>query len=246
MKRLAISMVVASALASSAHAQYDNVIIGPSLDTAQSITNEVVAREINKEIVSADVAKHSTAARGSQVSKRPINGPSVSLSYIATVQASSSAQQSYVARLATHDPASANLLQQQMHAHDFGQVYAGIVAPFGLRRGDVGDAMAAYTLLGWMIATGSTDPTREQVRAMRERIAAGIAAEPKFADSTTRAALGEEIVISFVTLHAGWQSAQREGKVQQYSDGVAAMFQKQTGNDLRQLVLTDRGLEKRG
>lgn len=58
--------------------------------------------------------------------------------------------------------------------------------------------------------------------------------------------MGEEIVISFITLHAGWQSARREGKLQAYSDGVAAMFEKQTGNDLRALVLTNRGLEKRG
>jgi len=165
--------------------------------------------------------------------------------YTPDKQSAELAAQKYLTRLADHDASAANALRRQMHAHDFGQVYSGIVAPFGLHRGDIGDAMTAYTLLGWMIANGSTDPTREQVQAMRERIAAGLAAEPKFADPATRAALGEEIVISFVTLHAGWQSARREGKVQQYSDGVATMFQKQTGNDLRQLVLTDRGLEKR-
>jgi len=156
------------------------------------------------------------------------------------------AETAYIGRLRKHNPAAADALAAQLHAHDFGHVFTNIVAPFGLRRGDIGDTETAYMLLGWMIATGSNDPAREQVAALRNRIAAGLAADPRMANPATRAALGEEIVISFVTLHAGWQSARREGKVQQYSDGVAAMFQKQTGNDLRQLVPTDRGLEKRG
>ncbi len=192
-----------------------------------------------------NVVRQSTMPRLRNI-QRPSMPITSSMTYSPNQQSLKLAESSYLDRLRKHDAQAADVLSQQMRAHDFGRVFSGIVGPFGLRRGDAVDSVTAYSLLGWMIATGSTDPTREQVRAMRERIAAGLAANPNFADPSTRAALGEELVISFVTLHAGWQSARREGKVQQYSDGVAAMFKKQTGNDLRQLVLTDRGLEKRG
>jgi hypothetical protein len=45
-----------------------------------------------------------------------------------------------------------------------------------------------------------------------------------------------------VTLHAGWQSAGKEGNLRAFSDSVAAMFAIQTGSDLRALRLTDKGL----
>ncbi len=133
-----------------------------------------------------------------------------------------------------------------MRQHDFGKVYAGIVAPFGLHRGDAADALTAYTLLGWMIANGRTDPTLPQVAAARAEVAATVSTNPALATEAARAKLGEEVTILFVLLHAGWQSAQKEGKLAQYSDGVATMFKQQFGRDLRQMALTDRGFEQRG
>lgn len=166
--------------------------------------------------------------------------------YAVSAPAQRQAEAAYVARLSKVDPAGANMIAAQMRAHDFGELYTHVVTPFGLRRGDLADEVTAYTLLGWLIATGAPNPTRAQVHAMRERIAQGLVSEPRFASAATRAQVGEELVISFVTIEAGWGSARNEGKVQAYSDGVAAMFEKQTGSNLRQLVLTDRGLEKRG
>jgi len=207
-----------------------------AIDNAQLFNNQLAADAV----VSASQVSDSRRSRS--------NADEASLLYRVSHQESQKAEQGYISRLKRNNAEAADALAAQMRAHDFGQVYTGIVAPFGLRRGDIGDEITAYTLLGWMIANNDLGdgPKREQVQAYRAQVAAGLAANPKFADPATRAALGEEIVISFVTLHAGWQSARREGKVQQYSDVVATMFQKQTGNDLRQLVLTDRGLEKRG
>ena len=149
-----------------------------------------------------------------------------------------------ISRLSHVDPEAARAAAQQMAAHDFGQVYKGLVAPFGLRVDNAADALSAYTILGYLIATGDADPARADVAAVRAQVAAKLAASPQLSAPQTRAELGEELKLLFVTLHAGWQSARREGKLQQYSDGVAAMFLKQ-GTDLRALRLTDQGFVAR-
>ena len=158
--------------------------------------------------------------------------------------AARAAPRQYLDRLRKVDPVAADALDSQMRAHDFGQVFTNLVGPYGLQRSNAADTLTAFMVLGWLIATGSPDPHRAAVQAARSAISRGMSSEPKFANGSIRAALGEELVITCVTLHAGWQSARREGKLQQYSDGVAAMFLKQ-GTDLRALQLTDRGFVAR-
>ena len=218
----------------SAHAQIGSWF-GPtnSLNTQIIINHDMMGKMLGKSGIPVDREGHAH-------SNRAVTG------YTVSSAAQREAEFAYVARLRKVDAAAANMMEAQMRAHDFGDLYTRVVTPFGLRRGDLADEVAAYTLLGWLIATGAPNPTRGQVHAMRERIAQGLASEPRFTDATTRAQVGEELVISFVTIEAGWGSARKEGKTQAYSDGVAAMFQKQTGSDLRQLVLTDRGLGKPG
>lgn len=93
--------------------------------------------------------------------------------------------------------------------------------------------------------TGAPDPRPSSVRAARGQIAGNLARSPTFASVATRRELGEELKISFVAIHAGWQAARQEGKLKAYSDGVAAMFAKQSGDDLRKLKLTDGGFGPR-
>ncbi|MBC7945841.1 MAG: hypothetical protein H7X91_11400, partial [Burkholderiales bacterium] len=76
---------------------------------------------------------------------------------------------------------------------------------------------------------------------VRAQVARSLAANATFANPHTRAELAEEMKLLFVTLHAGWQSARREGNLKPYADGVARMFQQFTGNDLRAMRLTERG-----
>lgn len=128
--------------------QYDGAItIGPSLDTSQSIINDVLVQEAGKRAALASdevmTSPHTTGAP-----------TSVRLNYNVSRQSALVAQRVYVERLEKRNTGAARALEQQLRMHNFGQVYSGIVAPFGLRRGDIGDAMTAYTLLGWMIATG--------------------------------------------------------------------------------------------
>ena len=70
---------------------------------------------------------------------------------------------------------------------------------------------------------------------------AALASDPRFSSPVARAKLGEEFKILFVTLHSGLQSAQREGKMQAYSNSIAQMIRAQSGRDPRARTLTDRG-----
>lgn len=92
---------------------------------------------------------------------------------------------------------------------------------------------------------GAPDPSPTSVRAARGQIAGGLARSPTFASVATRRELGEELKISFITIHAGWQAARQEGNLKADSDGVAAMFAKQSGDNLRKLKLTDAGFGPR-
>ncbi len=134
-----------------------------------------------------------------------------------------------------------------MRQHDFGQIYAGLLAGTGLHRGDAADALTSYTMLGWMIANGQmATPPANQIAAARAEVARTVSTNPALATEAARAKLGEEVAILFVLLHAGWQSAQKEGKLSTYANGVATMFSRQFGQDLRAMDLTDRGFVKRG
>lgn len=173
-------------------------------------------------------------------------GPAPALPYAATPALKRQVLSEFIERVRAKDPAAAEQAAEQFARHDYARIYQGIVAPFGLSANDAGDAVAAYTVLGWLIATGAPDPRPAAVRAARAQVAAQLAAEPRVGAPGVRAALGEEFKILFVTLHAGWQSARREGNLRQYADGVQRMFQQQSGLDLRSLELTAGGFQAAG
>ena len=184
---------------------------------------------------------------GTAYFKQParIDAAPVSFAYKSTAALRQDAAASYVKRVRASDANAGRLIAAEIAKNDFSRVYAGIVKPFGYRSDDAADSLAAYTLLGWLIATGASDPTPSQARAVRIQIAQQMAKNTQLSAPAIRGELGEELKLLFVTLHAGWQSARREGNLQQYSDGVTAMFKKFTGNNLRAMQLTERGFVRR-
>lgn len=166
------------------------------------------------------------------------------LRFVSTEQSRRQAEREYLARLRKQDAAAAAALGEQLQRNNFSRVYSGIVRPFGLSSDDAADALTGYTVLGWLIATGAPDPSPSAVSAARNQIAARLGQTPNFRSAASRQALGEELKISFVTLHAGWQAARREGNLRQYGDGVAALFNR-NGIDLRALRLTRDGFTAR-
>lgn len=169
------------------------------------------------------------------------------LSYSSTPALRRQALDGYLARASRQYPEAARVMSAQFAKHDYAAVYRSLIGGTGLRDNDAADAVTAYTVLGWQIANGYTDnlpPAR--IVAARRQIAAALAANPQLSSPATRPALGEEMKLLMVTLHAGWQSAQREGNLSRYADGVARLFRTQSGRDLRSLTLTDAGFSRKG
>ncbi len=155
------------------------------------------------------------------------------------------AVQSYVGRLESRNPAAARVAADQFARHDYRAAYRSLTRGTGLSDSDAVDIMAAWVMLGWMIANNSlANPNPANIRGIRAQLAPALAAAPQLADTAVRADLGEEMKLHFVTLHAGWQSAQREGQLARYSDGVADLFRRQ-GMDLRALSVGPSGLMPR-
>ena len=169
----------------------------------------------------------------------------VNLGYRPTRMLQHDAETAMLRRLESRNPEAARVLAAQFAAHDFGRTYSGLVRPFGLRDDNAADIMTAYTVLGYLIATGAPDPTPASLQALRRRVAAQLARDPQFA-AASRGQLGEEIKLLFVSLHAGWQSARKDGSLPAYADGVARLFAQQAGVDLRRVALTDQGFVARG
>lgn len=146
----------------------------------------------------------------------------------------------YVARISRTDRKAAALIAGEFARLDYRTIYNAIVGDMGFRTDSVSDAMAAYFMLTWVIANQTTsDPTPAQTQGLRRQFAARAAAAPEVL--ANRATMGEQLKLLVVTLHAGMQSAQREGKKASYADGVSAMVDQQYGINLRALRMTAEG-----
>ncbi|TRW17358.1 hypothetical protein [Glacieibacterium frigidum] len=245
--RLTFILAISLALPSAAVAQMDYIgVHAQSMQTGE-MYKKMFRRRDNQIAASTRTAqqpqlKSSYAAAGGALLSPPNPGAAaIDLRYRSTPELRKSAADAYVQRVMQSDPQAGKLIAAEVSKNNFSRIYAGIVAPFGYRADDTADAVAAYTLLGWLIATGSPDPSPAAARAVREQVAQGLSNDPKFTNPRTRAELAEEMKLLFVTLHAGWQSARKEGNLRTYADGVAAMFKRFTGNDLRAMRLTERG-----
>jgi hypothetical protein len=140
------------------------------------------------------------------------------------------------------DPKSAQAMRAQFARHDYASIYDGITRPYGLAGNDAASSLAAYMVLGWMIVHEGQEPPAAGLRGVRAQAAQALS-DPRLAAPEMRAKLGEEFKILFVTLHAGWQGARREGTLDQYSAGVARLFNQKNGMNLAAARIGPRGFE---
>lgn len=170
-----------------------------------------------------------------------------SLRYTPTPALALATVEGMAGRLQAGDPRAAAALQEALRGQDYRAIWRRLIGTSGFRDNDAVDAVAAYLILGWLIANGITDPPDDPAgtQAVRRQLAAPLAANPALADPATRAALGEETKLLFVVLHAGWQSAAREGRLAAYAQGAARIFQSFGGQDPRRLVITAAGFRPR-
>lgn len=245
----ALLRIIATALALSAGQPFDVAAsaqdLGGALDLGQLGTsmgvNHAVGRLAQRQPRSS---VRSPDRRGTQL--RP-SGPTahsnISLGYAATPALKRQAMAEFISRIRRKDANIASTVQRAFSEHDYARVYDGLVRGDGLAGNDLANSMTAYTVLGWVIANGSMrEPSRASVQAVRAQVAAALADDPSLTAPSMRAKLGEEFKILFVTLDSGRQSAQREGRQREFSNGVAQMLRAQSGRDPRSVRLTDQGI----
>lgn len=239
LKFAVVTMLVASAASAQDFSSYGDMGMSMGSATLDTVINDVT---LNPNL--PDRVRRGER-RGEMRAPLRVEGAAVRLGYTPTRAVKERALAGYVARIARKDPAASRTVAQEFARHDAGSIYRGIAGSFGMRDNDIADILTSYTVLGYLVATGAPDPSPGSVVAARNQIAAGLAQNPKFADPRLRADLGEELKLLFVTVHAGWQAARREGNLKQYGDGIAAQWRRQSGKDLRALRLTSQGFSPR-
>jgi len=152
----------------------------------------------------------------------------------------------YVGRIAKKDPAVARQIAAQLTSHDYRKIYEGLIADSGLRANDAIDTITAYTILGWAISTNTLQGIDNAAAAnVRAQVASRFSRDPRLMAAGVAARLSEELKLQYVVLQSGWQSSKKEGNMPAFSDGVAALFRAQSGQDLRSLKLTSDGFVTR-
>jgi hypothetical protein len=76
--------------------------------------------------------------------------------------------------------ASVHAKDAAMDREDFFARWARHVAQYGLRRGDVADAMTAYWILNWQIANDVYTVSRSQVLAVKRQVLSTMSADAAF------------------------------------------------------------------
>ncbi|MFS0737222.1 hypothetical protein ABC347_09245 [Sphingomonas sp. 1P06PA] len=188
----------------------------------------------------------SAFAGGTAVRAAPAAAAGANLGFASSAATSRQAVNEFVQRVQRKNPQAARELADQLGRHNVSGIYSGIVRPFGLTATNLADVTTAYVILGWMVANQAGNPSPRSVRAVRNQVSALLAQDPQFRSAATRTAVGEEVKVLFVVLHAGMQAATRERSMAQFSDGTRQMFRQIAGEDFRSFTLTPDGFVRRG
>lgn len=172
-----------------------------------------------------------------------------SLSFEPNVRQRDAVYERFMARVRQSDPQAADVFDAQHRSHNVFNVYSNIARQYGFDPNDLGDTLAAYKVLSWLIMQGELEPERAALSATRTQIANLSRTLPEIDDETFRLQFASELQIQFVAMHAGWRDALSDGpgsaKARQYASGVADAWHAQFGDDLRQVEMTAAGFVRR-
>jgi hypothetical protein len=190
-----------------------------------------------------EAARESAPARGKA---RPVVTGAFSYASSAALrrQTVSSAAQ----RLQARSPADAQAITSAFGPGkaDYNQVYEGIIKGSGLNNNNAADALAAYTIINWVVVHNVQDGnaiTVPMARGVRAQVAPLLA--PKLTAPGAAAQTGETFKLQTAILFTGWQAARKNGQLADFRQRVASSFKAQYGFDLAQVKLTSQGLVKR-
>ena len=144
------------------------------------------------------------------------------------------------------DPARADQLRATIQRQDLLAMWEKHVAVDGLRRGDVTDAMTAYWVQNWQIATRTPFVDKTRVQAVRGQVARALGGNPSFArlDDAGRQEMAETFMLNFVAQGSAYSDAGAKrdtAQVSRLSDAAAERFRREVKLEARQLKLTGAG-----
>lgn len=126
--------------------------------------------------------------------------------------------------------------------------WAQIVEGYGLRPGDMADAMASYWILNWSMANRG-ESGRVQAEAVRNQVRWMINPSYVRLGGAARQEISELLILNFLIQHAAYTDAVKRGDqdaVTKLSDAAVDRFISEMGVDLRRLLLTDAGFVRGG
>lgn len=123
------------------------------------------------------------------------------------------------------------------------KMFNGVMMPYHLKANDAADIITAYHLTSWLIVNDAGDPDPASVAALRRNVGSSLSKIREiYANAGNRAALGEEMKVSWILLQSGASDAQRNHKMDAYKNSIAKQYQQQYHQDLRKMKLDGKGL----
>jgi hypothetical protein len=169
----------------------------------------------------------------------PGNGALANTSYRASPEVSARVRARFADFAAQADPANAERLREVIRRQNLLGLWEKHVSVDGLRRGDVADAMTAYWVQNWQMATRTSFVDRDRVRAVRGQVARAQAAKPDY-----KREMAETFMLNFVAQGSAYSDAmtRRDTRLaERLSEAAAARFRREVNIDARQLKLTPAG-----
>ena len=170
---------------------YGGMALGGLVTNQTSITQAAIAKSLTKE---------------TEGTTQPADaGAAPKLGYTPSPARRRANMARFVSKLRSGDPQGAAALEQLTASTDFIETIGAELARYGLRVDDVADAYAVWWVAAWNGWAGDTsDPTREQLSAVRAQAARAVSATPGFAiaNEATRQEMAESLLVQAALIEA--------------------------------------------
>ncbi|WP_343698705.1 DUF6683 family protein [Caulobacter sp.] len=178
---------------------------------------------------------------------KPATGPDTR--YAASPAVSTRVRAQFADFAAKADPANGPRLREAILRQDLLGAWQKHVAVDGLKRGDVADAMAAYWVQNWQMASQIAFVDRAKVQAVRNQVARALIANPAFTrlDDARKQEMAETFMLNFVAQGSAYSDATTRrdtAQVARLSKAAAARIRQEMSLDAAQLRLTPAGFAR--
>ncbi len=133
-----------------------------------------------------------------------------------------------------------------MNDQDFFARWGGHVSQYGLRRGDVADAMTAYWVLNWQIANDVRSVDRSQVQAVKAQVRQNMTSNTQFGalNNAQKQEMAEALILNFIAQSVAYEDAMRANDAtmqRRLQNAARTRLRNEMNVDLRQLRLGGSG-----